>query len=99
MPGSGWGQGVTEHDVAEYIRRRFAEESIASPDGPIVAVNGNASDPHYEPSATQHSPIVPGDWLLIDLWAKGTASGSVYADITWCAYAGDKVPTAPPGNL
>ena len=86
------GQGVTEHDVAEYIRRRFAEESIASPDGPIVAVNGNASDPHYEPSATQHIPIGPGDWLLIDLWAKGTASGSVYADITWCAYAGDKVP-------
>ena len=78
--------------MAEFIRRRFAEEGIASPDGPIVAVNANASDPHYEPSAQRHSPIRPGDWLLIDLWAKGVAPGSVYADITWCAYAGDRVP-------
>ncbi len=86
------GQGVTEFDVAEFIRRRFAEAGIASPDGPIVAVNANASDPHYEPSAQRHSPIRHGDWLLIDLWAKGVAPGSVYADITWCAYAGDRVP-------
>lgn len=86
------GQGVTEFDVAEFIRQRFADEGIASPDGPIVAVNANASDPHYEPSALLHSPIRPGDWLLIDLWAKGTAPGSVFADITWCAYAGDRVP-------
>ena len=86
------GRGVNEYEVAEFIRRRFAEESIASPDGPIVAVNANASDPHYEPSPQQHSPIRPGDWLLIDLWAKGVAPGSVYADITWCAYAGERVP-------
>ena len=86
------GSGVTEFDVAEFIRHRFAEEGIASPDGPIVAVNANASDPHYEPSEQQHSPITPGDWLLIDLWAKGLAPGSVYADITWCAYAGNRVP-------
>ena len=86
------GQGVTEYDIAEFIRHRFAEEGIASPDGPIVAVNANASDPHYEPSAEVHSPIRLGDWLLIDLWAKGTTPGSVFADITWCAYAGDKVP-------
>lgn len=87
------GRGVTEFDIAEFIRGRFAEECIASPDGPIVAVNANASDPHYEPSAERHSPIRPGDWLLIDLWAKRLAQGSVYADITWCAYAGDRVPT------
>ncbi len=90
--GERMGQGVTEFDVAEFIRHRFAEEGIASPDGPIVAVNANASDPHYEPSPQVHSPIRPGDWLLIDLWAKGVAPGSVYADITWCAYAGEKVP-------
>ncbi len=85
-------EGVTEFQVAEFIRQRFAEESIASPDGPIVAVNANASDPHYEPSADRTSAITPGDWLLIDLWAKGVAEGSVYADITWVAYVGDTVP-------
>ena len=85
-------EGVTEFQVAEFIRERFAEESIASPDGPIVAVNANASDPHYEPSADGTSAITQGDWLLIDLWAKGIATGSVYADITWVAYVGDSVP-------
>ncbi len=85
-------QGVTEFQVAEFIRERFAEEGIESPDGPIVAVNANASDPHYEPSANRTSAITPGDWLLIDLWAKATAPGSVYADITWVAYVGDAVP-------
>ena len=85
-------EGVTEFQVAEFIRERFYEESIESPDGPIVAVNANASDPHYEPSANGTSAITLGDWLLIDLWAKGTAAGSVYADITWVAYVGDSVP-------
>ena len=85
-------EGVTEFQVAEFIRERFAGESMTSPDGPIVAVNANASDPHYEPSANKTSVIQLGDWLLIDLWAKGTAAGSVYADITWVAYVGDSVP-------
>ena len=85
-------QGISEFQVAEFIRGRFAEEKIESPDGPIVAVNANASDPHYEPSANRTSAITPGDWLLIDLWAKGIAPGSVYADITWVAYVGDSVP-------
>ena len=85
-------QGIDEYRVAEFIRQRFAQENIESPDGPIVAVNSNASDPHYEPTADNTSPIRPGDWLLIDLWAKGTAPGSVYADITWVAYAGETVP-------
>ena len=85
-------EAVTEFQVAEFIRNRFAAESIESPDGPIVAVNANASDPHYEPAANNTSVIKPGDWLLIDLWAKGTAPGSVYADITWVAYVGDSVP-------
>ena len=85
-------QGVSEHEAAEFIRRRFSEENITSPDGPIVAVNANASDPHYEPSEDNTSLVRTGDWLLIDLWAKGTAPGSVYADITWCAYAGEAPP-------
>jgi len=85
-------EGINEFDVAEFIRDRFADQRIASPDGPIVAVNANASDPHYEPSADRHSAIKQGDWLLIDLWAKGLAEGSVYADITWVAFVGDSVP-------
>ncbi len=81
-----------EHDTALFIRRRFDEEGLELPDGPVVAVNAHSSDPHYEPSAERDTPIRPGDWVLIDLWAKEKAEGSVYADITWVGYVGSAVP-------
>jgi len=84
--------GPTEFQVAEYIRRRFREEGLESPDGPIVAANAHASDPHYEPISEGSSIIQQGDWVLIDLWAKEVAPGSVYGDITWVAYVGTQVP-------
>ena len=84
--------GPTEYDVAEFIRGRFREEGIHSPDGPIVAVNGHAGDPHYEPAPEGSSVIRRGDWLLIDLWAREPAPEAMYADITWVAYVGDRAP-------
>ncbi len=89
----GDGRGVpTEFEIAEFIRRRFAEEEMEAADGPIVSVNAHCSDPHYEPSPEGSSVIQPGDWVLIDLWAKENRPNSVYADITWVAYVGDRVP-------
>ena len=82
----------TEFQVAQFIRGRFHEEGLHSPDGPIVAVNGHASDPHYEPPSEGGSAIQEGDWVLIDLWAKEGAEDGVYADITWVAYMGEQVP-------
>ena len=82
----------TEFEIAEFIRRRFAEEGLEAADGPIVSVNANCSDPHYEPMSDGSSVIQSGDWVLIDLWAKETRPNSVYADITWVAYVGDRVP-------
>ena len=84
--------GVTEYEIAEFIRNRFREESLETADGPIVSVNAHCSDPHYEPEPVGSSVIQPGDWVLIDLWAKESGGDSVYADITWTAYVGDRVP-------
>ena len=82
----------TEYQVARFIRARFEEEAIDSPDGPIVAVNGHASDPHYEPSPEVSRPVQEGDRVLIDLWAKQRSAEAVYADITWVAYVGEQPP-------
>ena len=82
----------TEFEIAEFVRRRFAEEGLEAADGPIVSVNAHCSDPHYEPMPEGSSVIQPGDWVLIDLWAKENRPNSVYADITWVAYVGDRVP-------
>ena len=85
-------QQPTEFQIAEFIRMRFSEAGLRTPDGPIVAVNAHASDPHYEPASQGSSPIRDGDWVLIDLWAKELAADSVFADITWVGYVGDLVP-------
>ena len=91
QPGSGRDL-PTEFEIAEFIRHRFAEEGLEAADGPIVSSNAHCSDPHYEPMSGGSSVFQPGDWVLIDLWAKENRPSSVYADITWVAYVGDRVP-------
>ena len=84
---------LTEWDVWQFLRRRFDEESLITDHGPIVAVNANASDPHYEPTAERNSRIRPGDFVLIDMWAKlANPADAVYYDITWTGYCGPNPP-------
>ncbi len=84
--------GVTELDVAEFIRRRFGEEGLDAPDGPVVAVNEHSSDPHFDPTPEDSAAIQSGDWVLIDLWARLKGDDTMFADITWTAYVGERVP-------
>ena len=86
--------GVTEYDAAEYIRGRFVRDGLESPDGPIVAVNAHASDPHFDPTEESSWRIGVGDWVLIDLWARLPGESTMFADITWTAYVGSEVPPA-----
>jgi Xaa-Pro aminopeptidase len=85
--------GLTEHGVQQFLLGQFAERGLTTEDPPIVAVNAHAGDPHYEPSATNDTPIRRGDWLLIDLWAREDRPGTVYADSTWVASLRDAGPT------
>ena len=43
------GQMLTEFEVKTFFRDRFAAEGLVTDHGPIVGVNANASNPHYEP--------------------------------------------------
>jgi len=86
------GAPVSELDVKHFILDAFQTEGLITDHGPIVAVNANASNPHYEPTAEKHSPIRHGDLLLIDLWAKLNQPGAVYYDITWTAFCGSNPP-------
>lgn len=82
----------TEFEIAEFIRRRFREEGMAVTDGPVVAVNAHAADPHFEPTAANSAAIARGDWVLIDLWTRQAHADAMFADITWTAYVGGRVP-------
>jgi Xaa-Pro dipeptidase len=82
----------TEYDLKQWILKEFESAGISVDQGPDIAVGPHASDPHYGPTAETASPIREGDLLLLDVWGKMKAAGSVYYDITWVGYLGAKVP-------
>lgn len=86
------GNVPNEYEVQQFILERFRVKGLITDHGPIVAVNGNASNPHYEPCREHIVEIHRGDLLLIDLWAKLNEPGSVYYDITWTGYCGATAP-------
>jgi Xaa-Pro dipeptidase len=87
------GEATTEYDIQQFMVRRYAEENLESNnEPPIVAVNANAANPHYEPTRERHAPIKRGDFVLFDVWAKLNKPNSVYTDQTWTGYVGETVP-------
>jgi Xaa-Pro aminopeptidase len=84
---------TTEYDIQQFMVRRYEEEGLMSDnEPPIVAVNANAANPHYEPTRDRHAPIKRGDFVLFDVWAKLKQPGAVYTDQTWTGYVGENVP-------
>jgi len=86
------GAALSEVEVKHFIRRSFAKSGLVTDHGPIVGVNANSSDQHYEPTEEVTAPIRPGDWVLLDMWAKLDQPEAVYYDITWTGFCGDRPP-------
>ena len=89
------GRPQTEYDLQQAMVRWFHEEGLVSDSAPVVAIGGNAGNPHYLPTAAQSRPIVPDEVLLLDLWGKKATPGAVFADITWVGVTGARVPAEP----
>jgi len=83
---------ITETELQRWILQEFAEAGIVTDEGPDVAVNEHASDPHYAPSEDRPTPIREGDLLLLDVWGRTKSANSVYYDVAWVGYLGAKVP-------
>ena len=83
---------LTEFELKQWIQGGFDAAGLHTKEGPDVAVNAHASDPHYGPTAASAAPIRKDDLLLLDVWGKLKTPGSVYYDITWVGYLGKKVP-------
>ncbi len=84
---------ITEWDIQQFIAARFREQGLFADHGPDVAVNANASNPHYDPKQDTASVIKPGDIVLIDMWAKLNQPEAVYYDITWMGFCGQQPPS------
>lgn len=85
-------KNFSEYDLKQWFLKEFEAAGITADQGPDIAVGPHASDPHYGPTPESASPIREGDLLLLDVWGKTKARGSVYYDVTWMGYLGAKVP-------
>ncbi len=81
--------GASEINVKNWILEQFRAAGMVTDSGPIVGVNAHAGDPHYDPTPQTSSPIRPGDFVLLDMWAKLDQPDAVYYDITWTGFCGD----------
>jgi Xaa-Pro dipeptidase len=85
---------LDEYSVQQRFAALIREQGLVLADAPLVAVNGNASNPHYEPGVLTNSPIRRGDLVLFDFWAHLPGTEAIFADYTWMGFAGtrDEIP-------
>jgi Xaa-Pro dipeptidase len=88
------GKPISEYELQQWILERFRAAGLVTAEPPIAAVQPNNGNPHYEPTKHESRPIRAGDLLLLDMWAKFDRPDSVYYDITWVGYLGERVPSA-----
>ena len=81
------GAPMNEYQLAVWIRERFDRAGLVTESGPSVSWGPNAARTHYDPTASDSAPIIPGALLLVDLWAR--EPGGIYADQTWMAAIGE----------
>jgi Xaa-Pro dipeptidase len=82
------GGKTTEHQIQQWFMEAFQRENLLTDDPPVVAVNANSGNPHYEPRAENSAPIREGDFVLLDVWGKKNTPDAVYYDITWTGFVG-----------
>jgi Xaa-Pro dipeptidase len=77
------GSGTDEYSMVQWLSEAMRREGLVWEHGPNVSCGPNSADSHYEPTAENSRPIRPGDFVLIDIWAKLPEPSAVYYDITW----------------
>lgn len=88
-------QYLSEKDVLDLILVLFEEKGlVVDHDVPYVAVNDHAVIQTFYPTEENSYLITESCRVILDLWAREKEEGSIYYDVTFCAYTGEKVPNA-----
>lgn len=83
---------VTERSVQKFILMKFRKHNLKSCLGlPIVAFNEHSAEPHYA-IGKKTTTLKPNTLIMIDIWARSKKKNCPYADITWMAYYGKRLP-------
>jgi Xaa-Pro aminopeptidase len=82
----------SEFSIQQFVIGRIAAHGMRTDESPIVAVNADAANPHFSPSDERDTQIRQGDLVLLDLFAKEIPRDSIYGDLTWMGYVGERIP-------
>jgi Xaa-Pro aminopeptidase len=81
-----------EYAIQQFLLEQFQQHDLVSDDPPLVAVNANSGNAHYETTRDGSASIRAGDFVLLDVWAKLRRPGAVYYDVTWVGFLGERPP-------
>ncbi len=85
--------GTDEYSMVQWLAEAIAREGLYTDHGPNVSAGPNSADSHYDPTPASSRKIVPGDFILIDIWAKlSNDPQAIWYDITWTGVV-DREPT------
>ncbi len=69
---------VNEYQIQQFIYDAYGRYGLISDSPPIVAVNGHAGSPHYQPNREQFDQIRKGDFVLFDIWARRRCPATLF---------------------
>ena len=76
-------EGMTEHEVAQYVAGLYKDAGCGNSFTPIVSFGANAADPHHEPDDTV---LKKGDCIVIDI---GCVKEQYCSDMTRTYFCGE----------
>lgn len=86
-------KSISEYEIQQFILEKFRKYNLErDKDPPIVAFNENSATPEFYPKKSSKK-LQNNSFILIDLWAKLKIKNAPFADITWVAFYGKRVPT------
>lgn len=84
---------VSELEVLDFLYVKLKEFNLkTASQSLIVAFAKNSANPHYSPSKKSNRKLKNGDIIMLDIWARLNQKGAPFADITWMAFRGKKIP-------
>lgn len=83
---------VEELEVQQIILQHFSDNNMFTDHPPIVAVNENGGNPHYETGTGRNTRISANCCVLVDQWARHDHADGIYSDLTRCGYTGTSIP-------
>jgi len=85
-------KSISEYKIQQFVLEKFDKYNLETDkDQPIVAFNKNSATPEFYPKKLSEK-LRDNTFVLIDLWAKLKIKNAPFADITWVAFRGKKIP-------